>query len=222
MHFERDFERVYRLAISEYQAISTRTNIAVHSPQSHMNALKKFMQNDTFNRELFRMMTLKESLRAAKREVSILSHLKEHLTDGDKAIISLENYLGGEYHLTIDEVFEEDGKIVLQECKNTGEGKFPKVADIKDGLLKLILYSNIDTLSREDGGEIDFRVQLKLTGKLKGRLVIPSNKHVIDKFCGDNKLSTGETSIIAALQQEVAYNQTQYQRPITVLITGNT
>jgi hypothetical protein len=220
MHFERDFERIYRRSIEAYQRIAAKTNVQMHTTTSHLEALNRFMTDSAFDQGSFRRVTLAESLNAARREINS-THVQEYLMDGDKGYIALSNFLGGEYHLTIDEVFTEDGTLVLQESKNTGTDKLPKAGDIKDGLLKLILYANIDRLFGDDDRPLSFRVQLKLTGRLQGRLRLPADDSSIDTFCSHNQLSITQRHMLKKLHQEVAYNQAEYGRQLSVLITGN-
>jgi hypothetical protein len=157
---------------------------------------------------------LTRSKGAAQRE-TVVQHLLEFLQDGDKAYISLTNYLGGEYHLTVDEVFAEGTKLVIQESKNTTRAKFPGPNDIKDGLLKLILYSNIDELYA-DGTQVDFTTQLKLTGNIAGTLHLPATAEAVMDFNRLNQFTRSRCAIMERLNEEAHQN-----RNLSILITGN-
>ncbi|MCX7948342.1 MAG: hypothetical protein N2504_07140 [candidate division WOR-3 bacterium] len=87
-----------------------------------------------------------------------------------KAPIDVCNYLGGVYHFTVDEVEFKDDHIYLIECKHSKGGVLPSVDDVKDGLLKVMLYKSIDRLEL-DGRPVSFKIALKLTSlKNKGSL----------------------------------------------------
>ena len=79
---------------------------------------------------------------AQKRE-SITVQPKEHL-DGIKGTITITNYLGGNYYFTSDEVELHGKRIHLIDAKHTKEDKLPSLGDIKDGLLKMILFTNLE------------------------------------------------------------------------------
>jgi hypothetical protein len=73
---------------------------------------------------------------------SVTVQPKEKLA-GIKGTITIKNYLGGYYYFTVDEVDIDPPEILLIEGKHTGKSSLPSVSDIKDGLVKMILYSNL-------------------------------------------------------------------------------
>ncbi|MCC6801583.1 MAG: hypothetical protein IT319_01765, partial [Anaerolineae bacterium] len=123
-HFENDFVPIYRNAVESYRRIGTRLGITMHPESDHLAALEHFMVDSEFNADSFRQFSLTRSRGAAQRE-TVVQHLLEFLQDGDKAYIVLTNYLGGEYHLTADEVFTMGETVVLQESKNTTIAALP-------------------------------------------------------------------------------------------------
>ncbi len=162
--------------------------------------------------EKFKQYTLPNSLKAAQREV-ITSHALEYLADGDKGIFEISNYLGGEYYLTVDEVYREDDTYILQESKNSSR-KFPAKADIKDGLFKLILFANLDRLLLDEC-EISFIVCLKITGQIVSSLSLPTDDAVIREFCKINRFSRVQSQTIWKLAQECTVND-----KLSILITS--
>jgi len=64
---------------------------------------------------------------------------KEVLSTLTKATITIENYLGGKYYFTTDEIKIEGENIYLIEGKHSKSALLPSNGDIKDGLLKMIL-----------------------------------------------------------------------------------
>lgn len=69
--------------------------------------------------------------------------------------------LGGYYYFTCDEVKIQEDKLYLIEGKH-GKNKYPNIADIKDGLLKMALYVNLKEVYYENKKYIPIPV-LKLT-----------------------------------------------------------
>jgi hypothetical protein len=124
-------------ALDSYENISKKLNIEMHSKKSaekRINELKKgkdvFM---SFSRNLAEM---------AQRRESVTIQPKESL-EGKKGTIIIKNYLGGSYYFTLDETRVNNRKIFLIEAKHTKNSKFPSLGDIKDGLLKMILFTNV-------------------------------------------------------------------------------
>ena len=95
-------------------------------------------------------MNLSRSLaeKAQKRE-SVTIQPKEKL-DGVKGTITITNYLGGNYYFTSDEVELHENNVYLIDAKHTKETKLPSLGDIKDGLLKMILFSNLEDVKVDD------------------------------------------------------------------------
>ncbi|MDR2535159.1 MAG: hypothetical protein LBD29_03895 [Treponema sp.] len=85
----------------------------------------------------------RHSAQAAQiREINTIQP-KENITDGIKAQINITNYLGGMYYLTCDEAKIDGNAIHIIEAKHTKNGILPSIDDIKDGLVKMILFSNL-------------------------------------------------------------------------------
>ncbi len=215
MHFERDFEFVFRQAVASYQNIGRLHGIEMHSAENHLAILEQYLVDGKFNLEAFARYSSARSSAAAKRE-SMTVHDLEDLSDGDKAYCELVNFQGGVYHLTADEVYWEDGRLVIQESKNTTKGKMPSLGDVQDGLCKNILFYSIDELYI--GSDlIEFVTRIKLTGNIKGRLRLPAEVDRIEEFASENKLTptarrnlllyNSETIEHAGLSIEIAANK---------------
>lgn len=213
-HFEKDFDSVYLNAVNSYEKIALTQQVSLHSRTKHIEVLNNFQLNGIFNIEKFKDYTLNRSLIAAQRE-SITTHKLEHLADGYKGIFYISNYLGGIYHLTVDEVYEQSNGFILQESKNFSQGQMPSEDDIKDGLFKLILFSNLEYL-RLDGQIVEFTTCLKITGKIQGVLYLPGDKHTIVAFCQVNSFNKRQRRIVQSLDEETKQNS-----KLKVLITSN-
>lgn len=200
--FENHFTEIYEKAITAYEFISSKTKVSVHPQETKFQYLDSVKQDY----QQFRDISLKGSQGAALRE-SKTNHAKEYLEDGGKSIFLIENYLGGVYHLTADEVLREKGGYIIQESKNTTRNFLPSISDIKDGLFKLILFSNLHSL-KVKGREVKFSTRLKLTGyKVKGYIQLPCKKSEFDKFAKANKISTAHLKTLNALNLEATHNK---------------
>ncbi|AGJ62771.1 Hypothetical Protein SiL_1323 [Sulfolobus islandicus LAL14/1] len=120
--------------------------------------------------EAFKNFSRTLSSKAQYRE-SITRQPKER-TYGNKGTIDIKNYLGGLYHFTVDEVFlnSKKNKVCLIEDKHTKNSVLPSEDDIKDGLLKMILYTNLKDLyyisGRQDKIKVnEFTPMLRLTSE---------------------------------------------------------
>jgi len=202
---EDGFVAVYRTALDSYEQISKSTGVKVHDRSAQERYLDLIMRDFAD----FKNISLRGSRGASIRETQV-KHSFEHLSDGEKATFQIENYLGGTYFLTADEVVRErGGAYIIQESKNSTRGFLPSLSDIKDGLFKLILYSNLDSLCL-NSKSVEFRTRLKLTGKeVSGTLDMPCNENSIKRFLGRNKgvCSVREQDTIHKLNQEAANNQ---------------
>ena len=85
------------------------------------------------------------AMKAQNREKSV-THKAENV-DGSKASLTINNYLGGNYYFTSDEVRLRNGTLFLVEAKNTKEDRLPSLEDIKDGLIRMILFTNLEKVS---------------------------------------------------------------------------
>lgn len=210
---EDSFVDIYEKALDSYENISRTTGVRVHDrsvQEQYLAIIMKDFQN-------FKDISLRGSRGASVRETQTL-HGYEYLSDGLKATFKIENYLGGTYYLTADEVLQEKDIYVIQEAKNSTNGFLPGLSDIKDGLFKLILYSNLHTL-KLDSVPVEFRSRLKLTGsKVRGALSMPCNDRELDRFLEHNRgvCSAREISIIRKMNQEAANNQ-----KLEILISSN-
>ncbi|MFH7025446.1 MAG: hypothetical protein ACHBN1_08575 [Heteroscytonema crispum UTEX LB 1556] len=203
--FEERFTQIFEQALDCYDSISKQTGVKIHSRQG----MDKYLQKIVEEFEEFKNISLKGSQSASKRE-ALTSHALEYLVDGLKATFSIENYLGGVYYLTPDEIFHENDLYIIQESKNTSKDSLPKLLDIQDGLFKLILFSNLDTLQL-NGQPVSFITKLKLTGKnVRGSIIFPNSTTTeLEKFLEANRniFNKKHKEIINKLVLEARHNQ---------------
>jgi len=202
--FEERFIEIFKRALASYQMISQKTAVAIHD-QKFMQQYGELILAD-FNH--FKTTSLKGSLGASRRE-TLTKHQMEYLCEGAKAQFFIENYLGGVYYLTADEVIFEDDKCIIQESKNSTKGFLPSLADILDGLFKLILYANLDSLQLGDKA-IPFRTRLNVTGsKVIGSIRFPCSESEFEHFLKINQQNLNATrrEILKSLQAEALANK---------------
>jgi len=125
-------------AIEAYAKLSKKLGIEMHSE----NFAKKRIQKLLEGKEEFMNLSRELAQKAQNRE-SVTIQPKEKLT-GKKATLTIKNYLGGYYYFTCDEVEIEEQNIYLIEGKNTEKDELPSFSDIKDGLAKMILFTNME------------------------------------------------------------------------------
>lgn len=147
-------------ALASYQEISKKTGVEMRSKQSAEKRINQLIKG----KETFMHLSRELAKKAQNRE-SITIQPKENLS-GLKATLTIENYLGGKYFFTCDEVKLEGKKIYLVEGKHSNQSIIPSLEDIKDGLLKMILFTNLIEVKI---GEKEYNpvAVLKLTSRIK-------------------------------------------------------
>lgn len=131
-------------ALEAYTDISEKLGVEMHSLESAETRIGQLLEGKaTF-------MTLSRKLaEAAQRRESVTDQPKEHLS-GIKGTITIKNYLGGYYYFTCDEIGIHGKDVYLIEGKHTTTDNLPSLNDIKDGLLKMMLFTNLENV-RIDG-----------------------------------------------------------------------
>ena len=127
-------------AIDAYDAISKRLGVKTHSRKSAERKINELMKD----KDAFLASSRLLAKNAQMRE-SHYTHLAEKVLAGAKASLTISNYLGGYYYFTSDEARVNGNNVYLVEAKNTSDDKqLPSSGDIKDGLLKMILFTKLE------------------------------------------------------------------------------
>jgi len=132
-----------RAALQNYRNISRELGVEMHSWESAEKRIMQILKS----KETFMKFSRQLAEKAQKRE-RVTTQPKEHLT-GVKATLTIKNYLGGFYYFTCDEVEIHGNDLYLIEGKHSKEKKLPSLEDIKDGLLKMILFTNLENVQIE-------------------------------------------------------------------------
>ena len=142
-------------ALESYDRISERLGVEMHSRASAERRIALLGKGrDEFirhSRGLAEMAQRRETITEQPRERVI----------GEKGNLTIRNYLGGFYYLTVDEVETDGGEIRLIEAKH-GRESLPSSSDIKDALIKMALFTNLERVAA-GGAVYDPVPTLKLT-----------------------------------------------------------
>lgn len=142
-------------ALENYEEISKKTKVEMHSRITAAGRIKQLQKSKEEFMNLSRLLA-----GMAQRRESITIQPKEHLS-GRKGILTIQNYLGGFYYFTSDEIETRGKYVYLIEGKHS-RGTLPSIGDIKDGLIKMILFTNLEDL-KMDGISYNPKSVLKLT-----------------------------------------------------------
>jgi len=127
-------------AIMAYAKLSKKLKIEMHSKSSAESKINRLMKNKEAFLSSSRLLAKKAQLRESNT-----IHAAEKVIPGKKAKLTINNYLGGYYYFTADEARVNGKKVYIVEAKNTQKDKeFPSIEDIKDGLIRMILFTNLE------------------------------------------------------------------------------
>jgi len=176
--------KIGQKALEAYDRISKKLGIEMHSRESAEKRVMELLKGKEEFMNLSRTLAEK-----AQRRECLTIQPKENLS-GTKAIITIQNYLGGFYYFTVDEVEIRGNNIFLIEGKHSRRNTLPSLEDIKDGLLKMILFTNLEDV-KVDGEKYEPVAILKLTVK---------------NHFNENRLSYSQKEILRLLQEEARIN----------------
>lgn len=186
---------------TSYSSIQNTTNIKLHDSKGIDN-FKTNIGNDV---SLFMEFSRGKAEKAQSRE-SLTLQPKENLSTSSKAKITILNYLGGKYFLTVDEAFIKKKKIYLVEGKHSKNALLPSKGDIKDGLLKMILFSNLCNV-KVDNKKTECVAELSLTSnKIKGTISSEKTEEDINSFISSNKLNPKQKNLVVTIINEAREN----------------
>ena len=152
------------------------------------------------------MDTSRNKAKEAQNREKQTTQPKEFLSTSTKATITIKNFLGGIYYFTTDEIAFIENNLYLIEGKHSINSKLPSIGDIKDGLLKMVLYCNLSDVKVND---INYTPKpiLKLTSiNISGRITSNNVSLEIDYFKTSNGFNKNHISIIDNLFTEARTN----------------
>ncbi len=185
-----------------YTDIEKQTGVKLHN----FSGLEKFKTKIGKDISSFMTFSRVKSEGAQLREfVTIQS--KENLFTLSKAKITIINYLGGQYFFTVDETKISNNVVQLIEGKHSKNSILPSKGDIKDGLLKMILYANLSTVTANNI-ELRSKAILSLSSNtlVNGITSADSESEKNDFFCANN-FSENQIKFIKELFEEANENK---------------
>ena len=185
-----------------YANIEKTTGVKLHNA----NGLDRFKNKIGKDVSLFMAFSRDKAEKAQAREFVTLQP-KESLSTLSKAKITITNYLGGQYFLTVDEILLTKDKVSLIEGKHSKKATLPSKSDIKDGLFKMILYCNLSEVT-VNGQSIRSEAVLCLTSaKLKSTVNSLSTQTEITHFFDENEFSMTQKTLIETVFAEANQNK---------------
>ena len=186
---------------SSYAAIEASTGVKLHGA----NGLDNFKQKIGKDVSLFMAFSRGKAEKAQLREFVTLQP-KESLSTLSKAKITISNYLGGQYFLTVDEILLTDDKVNLIEGKHSKNAILPSKGDIKDGLLKMILYSNLSEVTVNEKNVKSEAVLCLTSAKLNGAISSASDEKETADFFAENNFSAAQKLLVETVFAEAKHN----------------
>ena len=183
--------KISQKALESYTRIAKRLDVEMHSVESAEKRIRSLLKG----KEEFRRLSRELAEEAQNRE-SLTIQPKEKIV-GTKAKLTIKNYIEGYYYLTSDEVIIDEPDIYLIECKHSGKGSLPSIADIKDGLLKMILFTNLKNV-KAGGREYNPIPVLKLTveGGFKKENISKNQRAILGLLRKEAEINKFKLSIV--------------------------
>ncbi|MCU1289093.1 MAG: hypothetical protein JWN60_1322 [Acidobacteria bacterium] len=183
-----------------YREISAKTKTYMH----HSDALDELIKYAETPQKFIEFSRAK-SQNAQSREF-VTEQPKEALSTDTKAKVTINNALFGRYFFTCDETKIENKTVYLIEAKHSARAKMPSRNDIKDGFLKLMLYTNLQNV-KVGSAPYTSKAQIRLTANaLKGSTNSDAANESIEKFLGDNSFSVSDANFVRKIFDEARAN----------------
>lgn len=197
----KELKNIFLKAKTAYREISKNTKTYLHD-ESALDELIKYAETP----EKFIEFSRGKSVRAQNRESNTLQP-KEALSSDTKGKITITNALFGKYFFTVDETKIEPQTIYLIEAKHSRRALLPNSGDIKDGLIKMMLYTNLKNV-KVGAKAADYKTQMRLTSsKLNGSISSDAKEGDLEKFFADNFIDLKNKEFLKKLLQEARENK---------------
>jgi hypothetical protein len=129
-------DRVAQQAVNAYVRMERDLGVRMHSIPAAKRRVRQLMES----KDKFMQDSRRRSRRAQQTEAG--SRQPGEPARNRKGAITINNFLGGNYFLTCDNTKVDEGQVFLVENKN-GSVKFPSSEAVKEGLMKMALFSNL-------------------------------------------------------------------------------
>jgi hypothetical protein len=184
-----------------FEKIELKTGVKLY----HVRGINNFQSRISKDIEQFMQFPCEKAEEAPAQEI-VAAQPQESLSPHTDVKITITDYLGGQYFFTVDEVEVKNDTVYLIESKHSKSSILPGVGDIKEGLLKMMLYSNLGEVE-VDGVPMKSRAVLRLTSpKIDGE--IDSKVEIWDRpaFLLYNNFSQAQMHFVDALLDEAVEN----------------
>jgi hypothetical protein len=196
----KELKSIFEKAKLAYREISKNTKTYLHD-EAALNQLIKLAENQNAFAEFSR----NKSQKGQSRELQSIQP-KEALSTETKGSVTITNLGGGKYFFTCDETRVEGKTLFLIEAKHSQRTILPSENDIKDGLLKMMVYTNLKNV-RIGKNSFEEKAVLRLTSsKLVGTINSDMSDENATKFFQANSLNISQTNLIKKLFQEAREN----------------
>ena len=198
---KKSLPNLIQSAKQSYKSIGKELGVEFHSEKG----IEKFSNQFVDGLNHFMLTSRQKAKKAQNREVLTVQP-KESLSTSTKATITIENYLGGKYYFTIDEMKIVDDNAYLIEGKHSKNLSLPSPGDIKDGLLKMILYTNLKNVMI-NGIKYNPIPVIKLTStSLSNSVSSKDGLEVIKSFSANHNFSKKKNAFLQELFCEANSN----------------
>ncbi len=197
----KQLKNVFEKAKLAYAEISKQTKTYLHDDTALVEII-----NFAATPEKFIEFSRRKAQRAQSREFQTLQP-KEALSSDTKGKVTITNALFGKYFFTVDETRIEPQTVYLIEAKHSQCAKLPSRSDIKDGLVKMMIYTNLRNV-KVGAKSLGYKVQIRLTSsKLAGSIASETSDEILTKFCSDNLIDSASREFLKKLFQEARENK---------------
>ncbi len=191
----------FEKARNAYRAISKNTKTYLHNEDALDELIKR-----SENPNDFALFSRGKAQKGQTRELQSIQP-KEALSTDTKGGVTITNLNGGKYFFTCDETRIENQTLYLIEDKHSSRAIMPSENDIKDGLLKMMVYTNLKNV-RVGKNAVKSKAILRLTSsKLVGSINSDLSEDEIKQFFETNKLEISKQNLINKLFQEARENK---------------
>lgn len=197
-----NFSDIINKVKNSYAKISNETNVKLHSEKG----IDNFQEMISKSAKEFMEFSRQKAKDAQGREFVTIQP-KEVLETLTKAKITITNYLGGQYFLTVDEIKIDTKNVFLIEAKHSKSNILPSKSDIKDGLLKMILYTNLKNIEVNGISKNAIPILFLTSSKLKSEINSNNTNTEIEQFCGKNKFNDAQQNFVITLFEEAKTNK---------------
>lgn len=197
----KQLKAIFEKAKSSYAEISKQTGTYLHDSTA-LDELIKYAETP----QKFIEFSRSKAEKAQDREFNT-TQPKEALSTDTKGKVTITNALFGKYFFTVDETKIEPQTVYLIEAKHSQRAKFPSKNDIKDGLIKMMIYTNLQNV-RVGAKKTNFKVQIRLTSnQLKGSTNSDAKTEETDKFFTENSFNSTDKTFFQKLFTEARENK---------------